>query len=680
MRIHIIRKKASLALRRVILVVCVASAVVGMFSSCRPVSERIARVRVELSCRNATERSDFYRFVNREWLVEHAVIPDGYVMVTSFSEVQRQNDARLIELFDDLSRDSQSVPAEYAPLISMYRSACGLPETGGSDLAALKPFLRRYEDATSIAELVEADLAFHDDTGMSNLLQFEVFTNDDGTAVLYHMGPMPDPRNVYSSKGNAASYASYLARLFFLAGYDKTESARRSKLVIAYERELNARALGGQALIDPANARTYPYYLFRTYYPMVDLSALFQRMGLSTPDAVLNSQQGILERAAESFKESNLETLSAYAQARVLKTLGKYCSFECARAEDNLFTDVTGTRSAIDDAHYRKLLALGIVKELFPRELGYVFSDRFCSAKVKSDVAAIVRDVIRVYKDRLMDSDWLEPYTRERAIEKLDAIRVNVAYPDEWAPSAFDSPGAPTLRDDALLENWVSVCKLRRDEAVRAYAKKRDRKEWACRVYDANAFYSFSLNEVFLPAGILQPPFYDANSAYAANLGGIGVVIAHEISHAFDNNGAQFDSRGAPRKWWTLADYTRFKERCDKVAVFFDGIPVSPGVSNKGALTVSENVADLLGVECALELLREKGDPDYRPFFTSFATSFRSSMTDRIAAYCAANDVHSLGPVRVNRTLSAFKEFRETFGITPDDALYVADGEQVRIW
>lgn len=651
-----------------------------VFSSCSRISEFLAPARIRFECRNADERTDFYRAINREWLIDHAVLPDGCAVYSSFTGLDEQNDRRLVELFDELSNDSRDASSPYASPISVYIAACGLPESGSSDLTKLNPFLKRYEDATSISELLEADLAFHDDTGCTSLLVFDILRNEDGTAMLNHYGPMPDQHDVYSSKKKSRAYIDYLKTLFILTGFDKDESLRRAKVVYAYERELNSRAMNGQALIDPRNTRTYPFYLFRTYYPMVDFPSFFDRMGLGTPEYVLNFQQGILEWAAASFQESNLETLSLYAQARVLKTFGRYCSFACVRAEDALFTNLVGIRSNLDDNYYRKRLALMLVKQYFPQEVGRLFSERFCSGEVRADVTAIVQDIIGEYKERIVTSDWLEPYTRERAIEKLDAIRVNVAYPDEWPLPLQLVPQGTALADDDLLECVIIVSKSRRTEDVRTFGQKINVNQWQSPIFAANAFYNSGLNGVYLPAGILQSPFYEAGADAAVNLGGIGCVIAHEISHAFDNNGAQFDSRGRVRQWWTLGDHARFKERCDKVAAFFDGVPVSPGIANKGALTVSENLADLLGVECALKVLANKGASDYRPFFTSFATVHRISASPGVLKYLSENDVHSIGPVRVNRTLSVFSEFRDTYGISPGDKLFVADGDQVRIW
>lgn len=665
---------------RVCLLFLAFLACANALSSCSRISDSFTRARTRYDCRNANERTDFYRTINREWLIEHSVPPDGYSMYSSFVELDEQNDRRLVDLFDELADDTRDASSPYASLIALYRAARDLPESGPSDLAKLKPILQRYEEAASIADLLEADLAFHDDTGCTNLLLFDIWRNEDGTAILNHCGPTPDQRDVYTSKRKGRAYIDYLKTLFILTGLDKDESLRRAKAVYGYERELNSRSLSGQASIDPKNARTYPFYLFRTYYPMVDFPAFFRRMGLDTPEFVLNFQQGILEYAAASFQERNLETLSLYAQARVLKTFGRYCSFACVRADDALYTKLYGARSILDDGYYRKRLALMAVKNFFPQEVGRLFAERFCSGEVKADVTAIVQDVIGVYKKRISESDWLEPYTRDRAIAKLDAMRINVAYPDEWAPPLLLVPEGTSLADDALLEGVITVSKSRRTEDVRAYGQKINEKEWRSPIYIANAFYNPRMNEVYIPAGILQSPFYEAGADDAANLGGIGCVIAHEVSHAFDNNGSQFDSAGDVRQWWTLADHTRFKERCDKVAAFFDGAPVSPGVVNKGALTVSENLADLLGVECALNVLARTGTSDYRPFFTSFATVFRTSMTSNALKYLSEYDVHSIGPARVNRTLSNFSEFRETFGVSPGDALFVADEDQIKIW
>ena len=210
--------------------------------------------------------------------------------------------------------------------------------------------------------------------------------------------------------------------------------------------------------------------------------------------------------------------------------------------------------------------------------------------------------------------------------------------------------------------------------------KKRDGKQWQVPVYTANAFNTPGLNEIVIPAGILQPPFYDPARSESANLGGIGVVIAHEISHAFDSNGAKYDERGNVRNWWSKDDAARFAERCARIRTFYDGYAIAPGVKSSGTLTLSENVADLAGLDCALAMLAKTDQPDYRAFFLAFASNFRQIMTKQELVWLATRDVHSVGVVRVNRAVANRSEFRKAFGVMPGDAMYVKPETCVTVW
>ena len=207
-----------------------------------------------------------------------------------------------------------------------------------------------------------------------------------------------------------------------------------------------------------------------------------------------------------------------------------------------------------------------------------------------------------------------------------------------------------------------------------------DKDFWDCEPYDVNAFNQYGRNTIYIQAGILQPPFYDVAGKKEANYGAIGVIIAHEISHAFDNNGAKYDEYGNVSDWWTEEDYEGFSRLLDDVVTAFDGYEVFPGIENNGILTLSENVADLGGLACSLSITGKLDDPDYDAFFRSWATVWQMIATRNMMEYLAANDIHSLNKVRINVALRNFDEFHETYGITKDDFLYLAPEDRIEIW
>ena len=207
-----------------------------------------------------------------------------------------------------------------------------------------------------------------------------------------------------------------------------------------------------------------------------------------------------------------------------------------------------------------------------------------------------------------------------------------------------------------------------------------DKDKWLMSVYEVNAYYNPMANEIVFPAGILQGEFYDINHSREENLGGIGAIIAHEITHSFDNNGAKYDQYGNANEWWTEEDTAKFEELCGKVITEFDGIEIIPGLFSNGALTLSENIADLGGTKCALAVCMQDENADLTKFFESYARSWRIIMSRGTTEYYSKADVHSLPKIRVNRILNNFEEFYKAYGIKEGDDMYVPKDRRVNIW
>jgi putative endopeptidase len=291
-------------------------------------------------------------------------------------------------------------------------------------------------------------------------------------------------------------------------------------------------------------------------------------------------------------------------------------------------------------------------------------------------VEAKVQTMIEVYKKRLESADWLAAETREKAIVKLNVITPHIGYPEKL-PETY----AKKIIDEnlSLVENAQNLAKISIAHAWSKWNQPVDTTEWGMPAHMVNAYYNPQQNKIVFPAAILQAPFYSLEQSSSANYGGIGAVIAHEISHAFDTNGASFDEHGSLKNWWTDEDFAAFKTRTDKVVDQFDGLD-SYGAKVNGQLTVSENVADLGGVACALEAAKQEADFSARDFFINFATIWRMKAREEFMQMLAAVDVHAPGKLRTNVTLTNFPEFHEEFGITASDAMWRAPQDRVIIW
>ena len=288
----------------------------------------------------------------------------------------------------------------------------------------------------------------------------------------------------------------------------------------------------------------------------------------------------------------------------------------------------------------------------------------------------MVEQMVKIYQQRLAQNDWLGEKTRAKAILKLDRLGIQVGYPDQ-IPALYDQ-----LKVDeqaTLLENMIQLGKTAAKEMFSRWNQPVDRLRWEMSAATVNAYYHPFKNIIVFPAAILQAPFYSLKQTSSENYGGIGAVIAHEISHAFDNNGALFDEYGNLNNWWTEADLAHFKQLAQKMIAEFDGLPFA-GQKVNGKLTVSENIADAGGLSCALAAAKEEDDFDARQFFINWARIWRMKATDQYMQLLLSIDVHSPNKLRANVQAQNQAEFYQAFNVQAGDGMYLAPEKRVNIW
>ena len=318
------------------------------------------------------------------------------------------------------------------------------------------------------------------------------------------------------------------------------------------------------------------------------------------------------------------------------------------------------------------------VQTYLSEELGQLYVERYFSAESKEEIKKMTEMMIETFKKRMERLDWLEENTKKEAIKKLDSLTVLIGYPDEWQLSEAEIRGPED--GGSLFENAAAFEVEKWKRNLKELEEPVDNGKFALAAYTVNAAANRNTNVLLFPAGILQAPFYDKDASFEANLGAIGSTIAHEITHMFDDGGAQFDSRGNLSDWWAKKDYEHFRMLCKKAEEFYDGHEAAPGIKVNGQETLSENIADIGGIACGLEILSNMENPDYDAFFRSYAKQWL-----RVADYdtlleLAESDMHAPNNLRSNLVLSNFQEFYDTYDIKPGDGMYVAPEDRIKIW
>lgn len=305
--------------------------------------------------------------------------------------------------------------------------------------------------------------------------------------------------------------------------------------------------------------------------------------------------------------------------------------------------------------------------------------DKYFDKESKDDVENMSKEIIKNFENRLQNNEWMSRRTKEKALDKLENINVKIGYPTTW--NDYGEIQIKSYEDGgSLIENIINIYLAQSKKQFSKLNQPVDKNEWNMGACAVNAYYNALNNEIVFPAGILQKPFYDKNASKEKNLGGIGAVIGHELTHAFDNAGAQFDEKGKLKNWWNDNDYKEFVNRSKKVMRYYSKIEANDGKYVDGFLTAGENISDLGGIACVLDLAKKIDNPNLKDLFENYATIWREVSTRELKEYLLSNDPHSPKKVRVNVVLSQFEDFYKTYDIREGDQMYVKPEERIGIW
>ena len=626
-------------------------------------------------------KDDFYATVNKSWL-DSSVIPAGQAQNGTLAEKMYDT-----EPLNALIRQAVANPEgeDAQRIAALYNNILDWDARNAAGIEPIRPYLEAAEAAQSVDEVMAVKKRIAEDLA-GNLLAGFSLSGDARDSTRYTVGfsafSPSLTKEVYAADSGSQknAYLAYVQKLFEIGGADAQSAAADAQRIWEMEKELSTHALDRQ---DQGNVDlTYNVYTMdelKALFPTLDLDDIYAQSGLArSDDQIIVSDVGLLEASPKYFTEEHLDDLKAYLRLSILAGYGGYLSRDfqdASNAYQEAFLGISGTLS--DEA-----MATQLVQQYLSDELGRLYAAEYFSEEAKADVEDMVYDFIDIYKDRIRSLDWMSDTTKAKAIEKLDALGVKVGYPDEGKWNDYFKGVMLRTADEggSYFDNIITMMKAQQQMLIKWQNQPVNKDLWPMAAYTVNACYVSTSNEIVFPAGILQAPLYDVNASREQNLGGIGYVIAHEITHAFDNNGAKFDKNGNATDWWTPEDYAAFQQLCDDVVSYYDGIEAAPGITCNGSLTLSENIADLGAAQCILEAAQREEDPDLETMFRSIANTWCSTMPRDTAAYYATLDVHAQDKLRANRVLQTLDEFYTTFGITEGDGMWVAPEDRVSIW
>ncbi|KYB01565.1 endopeptidase [Streptococcus pneumoniae] len=419
-------------------------------------------------------------------------------------------------------------------------------------------------------------------------------------------------------------------------------------------------------------AEEHPQQDFKKFAPALPLDDFFKAVIGQLPDKVIVDEERFWQAAEQFYSEEAWSLLKATLILSVVNLSTSYLT-EDIRVLSGAYSRAL---SGVPEAKDKVKAAYHLAQEPFKQALGLWYAREKFSPEAKADVEKKVATMIDVYKERLLKNDWLTPETCKQAIVKLNVIKPYIGYPEELPARYKDKVVNETA---SLFENALAFARVEIKHSWSKWNQPVDYKEWGMPAHMVNAYYNPQKNLIVFPAAILQAPFYDLHQSSSANYGGIGAVIAHEISHAFDTNGASFDENGSLKDWWTESDYAAFKEKTQKVIDQFDGQD-SYGATINGKLTVSENVADLGGIAAALEAAKREADFSAEEFFYNFGRIWRMKGRPEFMKLLASVDVHAPAKLRVNVQVPNFDDFFTTYDVKEGDGMWRSPEERVIIW
>ncbi|MCC8056648.1 M13 family metallopeptidase [Cloacibacillus sp.] len=630
-------------------------------------------------------RDDFHRAVNHDWLSK-VKIRKGEASVDSFSERSDEVEAQIKKLFKDRSLNSHEA-ALVQKFHGMLRDWKSRDRLG---IEPVMPYVKRIEDIKDMEGLT----AYLTDSRVphfgSRLFNVGV-TEDNRDATNYTVEIAPTELlladadeyrakvlSPYAKRRKAAN-DEYIVKLLQKAGYDRNRAEAMNEGLFRVENKLAAQAMGLKELYSPEALAAI--YNVRTKEQLArasgnfPLTAVIDSLGYGDSREFVLTEPKWLDSMNELYRPENLEDIKSYLITMTLFSTARLLDHEAYDLSVERGNAVMGSSGVIPDDKY----AYKMVSAYLGEPLGRLYVGRYADPRTKVRIEEFIAKVVDYYRNMLHGESWLSESTRNKAISKLDNLTVRVSHPDKWEDfSALDFKD--TKDGGNLVEAVAAIADFERLRDVKRVNTKVDKSEWPLNPQEVNACYSANDNSINIPIGILGGAFYSPKGGEEELLGGIGMIIGHEITHAFDTNGSQFDENGNFVNWWTEADRKAFDKRAKKISDYFSTLEVLPGVKADGEQVLGEAIADLGGLSCVTAIGRGVPGFDFSEFFKAYAKLWRNRKTKEAEEQRIKEDVHPLSYLRTNVNVQQIPEFYTAFGVKPGDGMYLAPEERIALW
>lgn len=636
--------------------------------------------------------TNFFDYAGGNWRKSHP-IPAEYSRYGSFEVLIENNERQLHDLIEQLAKEQHPAGSLEQKIGDLYNLAMDSTRRNREGWTPIKGQLEQVAAIKTIKDLtvLSAQLGRY---GVSSYFNIGVGSDMKDSKMnivgIQQGGLSLGNRDYYLENDEATqkireAYKQYIVKMFRLVGDDEATAQKKMEAVFNIELRIAKASKSMVELRDPeANYHKMGFCQLLNDYPGIDWSTLLLCSGFPAIEYVDMGQPENIKEIEKLMADTPIEDQKAYMAFKVIENAASQLSDDFRNATFDFYGRVmSGTTQ--DRARWKR--AIGAVQGVLGEAVGKMYVEKYFPASSKERMVQLVRNLQKSLGERIQEQKWMSKETKEKALEKLNTFYVKIGYPDTW----MDYSGLTIDPSKSYFENLCQASAFMTDYFIQKDVNKPvDRARWQMTPQTINAYYNPTTNEICFPAGILQPPFFNPEADDAANYGAIGVVIGHEMTHGFDDQGSQFDKDGNLKNWWTEADRKNFEARTKVMADYFSKIEVLPGLYGNGKLTLGENIADHGGLNIAFQAFKEAtaahplADKDgFTPeqrFFLSYAKVWIDNIRDEEIRNRTKNDPHSLGRWRVNGALPHIDAWYKAFNIGKNDPLYVPAKQRVDVW
>ena len=638
----------------------------------------------------AVQGADFYQYACGGWMKKHP-LTNEYSRFGSFDMLAENNREQLKGLIVEIAAGQNAQGTIGQKIGDIYNLAMDSVKLNADGVTPIQADLEKIASVKDKSEIVPlmAELAH---SGVFPYFSFyvgaDIMDSKSNLFQLYQGGISLGEREYYLDNDDVTTnirnkYKEHIVKMFQLAGFDEAAAKKKMEAVMDIETRIAKASFSAVEQRNPAaNYHKMSLDELKKEIPGIDWDAFLNGIGVKGVTELSVSQVEPIKEVEKIINSLPVENQIAYMQWSLIDRAAGYLSDDLV-AQNFAFYGKTLSGKQATQPRWKR--PVSTVNGVLGEAVGQMYVEKYFPAAAKERMVQLVKNLQTALGERIRNLEWMGDSTKIKAIEKLNSFYVKVGYPDKWR----DYTGL-NIEKDSYWANVKRATEFELDYMLSKAGKPVDRDEWGMTPQTVNAYYNPTTNEICFPAGILQYPFFDMNADDAFNYGAIGVVIGHEMTHGFDDQGRQFDKDGNLKDWWTAEDAKRFEERAQVMVNFFDSIQVLPGLNANGSLTLGENIADHGGLQVSFQAFKnatkdaplpvKDGFTPEQRFFLSYAGVWAGNIRDEQIRLQTKSDPHSLGRWRVNGALPQIDAWYDAFGIKEGDPMYLAPEKRVSIW